>query len=66
MRGISGVAEGMLGFQEGLGLLEVVVYEKVLFERKKVKLWNRLCFVENKTDYAACPENIVNFLIFLL
>jgi hypothetical protein len=38
MRGISGVAEGMLGFQEGLGLLEVVVYEKVLFERKKVKL----------------------------
>jgi hypothetical protein len=41
----------MLGFQEGLGLLEVVVYEKVLFERKKVKLWNKLRFVENETDY---------------
>ena len=26
----------------------------VSFEHKKIKLWNELYFVENKTDYAAC------------
>jgi hypothetical protein len=36
---------------------------RVLFEQKKVKLWNKWHFAENKTDYAACFKNLVNFLV---
>jgi hypothetical protein len=40
-----------------------IVYENVLFERKKIKLWNKQHFVENKTNYAVCLKNAVNFLV---
>jgi len=36
--------------------------KNVLFEQKKIRLWNKR-FVENKMDYASCPENAVIFLV---
>jgi hypothetical protein len=36
---------------------------KVLFEQKKTELGNKCCVVENKTDYAACIKNAINFLV---
>ena len=35
----------------------------VLFGQDKIELWNKRHFVENKTHYAACPKNAVNFLV---
>jgi hypothetical protein len=35
----------------------------ILFEQKKINLWNKRHFVENETDYAACLEDAVNFLV---
>ena len=33
--------------------------KNILFEQRKIKLWNKQYFVENKTDYAACFKNAV-------
>ena len=35
----------------------------VLFEQKKVKLWNKQHCMENKTDDAACLKSAVNILV---
>jgi hypothetical protein len=32
-------------------------------EQKKIKVWNKRQFVENKTDYVACLKNAVNFVL---
>jgi len=37
--------------------------KNVLFEQKKIKLWNKWHFVENKTDYAARLKNAVKLLV---
>jgi hypothetical protein len=37
--------------------------ENILFEHKKLKLWNKRHFVENKTDCAACLKNAANFFV---
>jgi hypothetical protein len=37
--------------------------KNVLFEQKKVKLWNKQHFLENKTNYAACIKNTVNVFV---
>jgi hypothetical protein len=35
--------------------------KNILLEQKKIKLRNKWHFVENKTDYAACLRNEINF-----
>jgi hypothetical protein len=35
----------------------------ILFEQKKIKLWNKWHFVQNKRDYAAYLKNAVNVLV---
>jgi hypothetical protein len=40
-----------------------VVYEQCVTETEKCKLLNKLNFLENKRDYAACLKNIVTFLV---
>ena len=37
--------------------------QNVLHEEKKIKLWNKSHFVENKTDYVLHLNNAVNFLL---
>jgi hypothetical protein len=37
--------------------------KNVLFEYKKIKLLNKWHFVENKTDYAECLQNVAHFLV---
>jgi len=38
--------------------------KNILFEQqKKIKLWNKWYLVVNKTEYAACLTDIVNFLV---
>jgi len=37
--------------------------EKILFEHKKLKLWNKRHFVENETDCAAHLKIAANFLV---
>jgi hypothetical protein len=35
----------------------------ILLEQKKIKLWNERHTVGNKTDFAACLNNAVNFIV---
>jgi hypothetical protein len=37
--------------------------KKILLAQKKIKLWNERYYVGNKTDFAACLNNAVNFIV---
>jgi hypothetical protein len=42
-----------------------MLYKKIyiLFEQKKIKLWNERQSVGNKTDFAACLNNAGNLIV---
>ena len=63
---------GNLNFLEPSGPLQACngtalplpfTYDKVLFQQKKIKLWNERHFVENKTDRTAFVKYAVKFIV---
>jgi hypothetical protein len=57
--------KSVLTFKRMGGYLNFSIWlmQNVSFEQKKIILLNRRDFVENKTDYAACPKTAVHFLV---